>query len=305
MKRRLVISNSRAGFTLLELLVAAVVALLLVVLSASLLGSLVTNTASSDRRTDAFREARAAIALIQRDFTNLVPAKKAAAYLALADVSLASLTDKSLSPLRGGDEAYCLAARTLDPANATSGDVAAVGIYPYWNPAIKAFELRRFYNSPQGNLSASKLPSLRKSYHDSSASPKIALAKDVFMPVPSAAPGRPEDEVLAAYVWDVRVLALDENGNEIKSNAKTYPIIWDDANFVGPTIPTTLAISFKVVSPTAGIRLKSVLPNLNLGEPAAIWMGESSSNQRIKDAYQRYIAPNAYVFQTKVNIARP
>src|SRR5205814_5773216 len=61
------------AFTLAELLIATGITAIIVVLFGTMLGSLLNTASRANQRIDAFREARAALQMIERDFSNLVP----------------------------------------------------------------------------------------------------------------------------------------------------------------------------------------------------------------------------------------
>src|SRR5206468_11370039 len=60
------------AFTLAELLIATGITAIIVVLFGTMLGSLLNTASRANQRIDAFREARAALQMIERDFSNLV-----------------------------------------------------------------------------------------------------------------------------------------------------------------------------------------------------------------------------------------
>src|SRR5438270_194203 len=61
------------AFTLAELLIATGITAIIVVLFGTMLGSLLNTASRANQRIDAFREARAALQMMERDFSNLVP----------------------------------------------------------------------------------------------------------------------------------------------------------------------------------------------------------------------------------------
>src|SRR5438067_11342993 len=88
------------GFTLVELLIAAAITVVIVVMLGLMLGSLMSSASHASQRVDAFRDARAALQVMERDLRNLVstqwdirtnpiptptpiPITRAAAYFAL------------------------------------------------------------------------------------------------------------------------------------------------------------------------------------------------------------------------------
>src|SRR5213082_3775841 len=73
LRSRRAIALSEGGFTLDELLIATGITAIIVVLFGTMLGSLLNTASRANQRIDAFREARAALQMIERDFSNLVP----------------------------------------------------------------------------------------------------------------------------------------------------------------------------------------------------------------------------------------
>src|SRR6266566_2484846 len=60
------------AFTLVELLIAAAITVVIVVMLGLMLGSLMSSASHASQRVDAFRDARAALQMMERDFANLV-----------------------------------------------------------------------------------------------------------------------------------------------------------------------------------------------------------------------------------------
>src|SRR5437870_8335211 len=60
------------GFTLVELLIATGITVAMVLMLGLMLGSLMGNASHATERVDAFRDARAALQMIERDLRNLV-----------------------------------------------------------------------------------------------------------------------------------------------------------------------------------------------------------------------------------------
>ena len=65
--------ESIRAFTLVELLIAAAITVVIVVMLGWMLGSLMSSASHASQRVDAFRDARAALQMMQRDLSNLVP----------------------------------------------------------------------------------------------------------------------------------------------------------------------------------------------------------------------------------------
>lgn len=287
------------GFTLVEVLTAATVALILVVAVLRIFTSLTTSTSQSDQRTDAYREARAALAIIQRDLAGLVVATNAGPYLALCDRSRGYPGPTNGD--RGGEEIHFFASRrSSSSATGTGptptpgpdlGDVVALSYYTAWDASKGAFELRRAIRKPGDTFTA-----LKNSYatsRNNNETPILAHVEDLYVP------DKTKDDILAAYVWDLRVRVLGSNGDEIKDNATNlpYPLVWDDKNAKSAS-PVTIEISFKTISPTLGTRLKAI--GLTPGE----WMDARSANPPSGGKYERFLKPAVYEFRTTHRIGQ-
>src|SRR5438094_10563981 len=146
--------ESIRGFTLVELLIATGITVAMVLMLGLMLGSLMGSASHATARVDAFRDARAALQMIERDLRNLVrtqwspdpfsspaptpgtvqPLTLPAAYFAVKNI----YTD----PVAGNQQLYALvSAKTT----ASSGDVCAVGYYCRWDDQLHAYSLRRFF----------------------------------------------------------------------------------------------------------------------------------------------------------------
>src|SRR5438874_8443860 len=64
--------HSRAAFTLVELLIATGITVAIVLMLGWMLGSLMSSATHATQRVDAFRDARAALQMMERDVRNLV-----------------------------------------------------------------------------------------------------------------------------------------------------------------------------------------------------------------------------------------
>src|SRR5947207_5833094 len=153
LRSRRAIALSEGGFTLAELLIATGITAIIVVLLGTMLGSLLNTASRANQRIDAFREARAALQMIERDFSNLVPTQwniqtspvptptpspitRPAAYFALENI----YTD----PAVGNQQIYGLVAvKAAGSPTPSVGDVCAVGYYCRWEG--NRYTLRRFF----------------------------------------------------------------------------------------------------------------------------------------------------------------
>src|SRR6266436_9538215 len=170
------------GFTLVELLIATGITVAIVLMLGWMLSSLMSTASHATQRVDAFRDARAALQVMQRDLRNLVrtqwttptqPQTLPTAYFALDNI----YTD----PVAGNQQLYALvSAKTT----ASSGDVCAVGYYCRWDDQLHAYTLRRFFRQ----FSLADMQAWG------------SYAADSVLYVPGAS-----DAVLAAYVWNLKI----------------------------------------------------------------------------------------------------
>lgn len=261
------------AFTLAELLIATGITAIIVVFLGTMLGSLLNTASRSNQRIDAFREARAALQMIERDFSNLVPTQwniqtspvptpppspitRPAAYFALENI----YTD----PAAGNQQIYGLVA--VKPAGSPTsslGDVCAVGYYCRWEG--NRYTLRRFFRD-----SAHTFGVLQNA---------VSYAADSDLYDLNAADAR--NDVVAAYVWDFKVAIYDASGNL----QTTYPYICDQSATTPTLLPAAIEISFNAMSPQAARTVMSV------SSSPADWM-----NMNVN-----LVNPHTYQFRTRIN----
>jgi type II secretory pathway pseudopilin PulG len=276
--RRAIVPPSRdeGGFTLVELMIAAAITVVIVLVLGGMFLSLTNTSMRASQRTDAFRDARAALQTIERDMANLVqlpatsPPLMSAAYFALTD----SYTDPNTATSKN-QQLYALCAIKNQPAASPSpvaspsptGDVSAIGYYCRWD--TNHYVLCRYFTN-----SATTFQTFQ-TFQGSGYAPTTALYS------PSST-----DEVLAAYVWNFNVTMYGATGAVINA----YPYVCDpDAITIKP-LPAAIEISFNAMSPQAARTVMSVSSNPN------DWMDTTTQN------YQRLILPHMYQFRTRINL---
>ena len=273
--------RSRAAFTLVELLIATGITVAMVLMLGLLLGSLMGNASHATERVDAFRDARAALQMIERDLRNLVrtqwspdpfsspaptpgtvqPLTLPAAYFAVKNIYN--------DPATGNQQLYALvAAKTT----ASSGDVCAVGYYCRWDPQRHAYSLRRFFRGSTITFAVMKEAAAANYATDRALYDLSAL--DV------------KNDVLAAYVWNLKITMYNSSGAVIN----TYPYVCDPNATTPQALPAAIEISFNAMSPQAAQAMMSVSSSPN------DWMDTTTQN------YQRLIAPHAYQFRSRINL---
>jgi len=229
------------GFTLVELLIATGITVAIVLMLGWMLSSLMSTASHATQRVDAFRDARAALQVMQRDLRNLVrtqwttptqPQTLPTAYFALDNI----YTD----PVAGNQQLYALvSAKTT----ASSGDVCAVGYYCRWDDQLHAYTLRRFFRDSAATFTVMQ--------------GAVSYAADSVLYVPGAS-----DAVLAAYVWNLKITMYDSGGAVIN----TYPYICDPDATTPKTLPAAIEISFNAMGPQAARTVMSVTSD------PSVWM---------------------------------
>ena len=274
--------TAKGGFTIVELLIAATITVLIVVMLGTMFGSLSTTASRANQRTDTFRDARAALQMMSRDLTNLVhpqwepdpfsvppptgpsqPLTRPAAHLALKNIYQ--------DPASGNQQVYGLIAAK----NSGKGDLCSVGYYCRWNDQGYGYSLRRFFRDSDTTYTT--------------LSSTASYVSDAVLYTPDAigtAANAMRDDVLAQHVWNLKVTAYDASGAVISG----YPYVCDSSSASATQVPKALEISFWAMSPEAARTVIAVKADANT------WMNESDST------YQRLIKPHAHEFRTRIEL---
>src|SRR5438876_1967297 len=193
-----------SAFTLVELLIATGITVAMVLMLGWMLGSLMSSASHTIERVDAFRDARAALQVMERDLSNLVrtqwnpdpfanptptpgtsqPVTRPAAYFAAAAV-WQDPNDPYTAGNPNGQIFGLISAKNASSATPTPppGDVCAVGYYCRWDAQLHAYSLRRFFRDSSATFTA-----LQNAV-------TYAGNSDLYIPAAS-------DAVVAAYVWN-------------------------------------------------------------------------------------------------------
>jgi type II secretory pathway pseudopilin PulG len=281
--------ESIRGFTLAELLIATGVTAGLVVMLGWMLGSLMRTSSHATSRVDAFRDARAALQMMERDLRNLVsnqwdnktppnPVTKPAAYFAL--------DNRYADPGAGNQQLYVLVAArptaSLTPCPTPPppldscpyagqlpiADICAVGYYCAWDG--HSYSLHRFFRDSCHTLCVIQ-----------NATGYAADSALYDLSAPDAT-----NDVLAAYVWNLKITMYNSSGAVIT----TYPYICDPDVATPTQLPAAIEISFNAMSPQAARTVMSVSSAPN------DWMDTTTQN------YQRLILPHVYQFRSRINL---
>ena len=286
LRSRRAVALREGGFTLVELLIAAAITVVIVVMLGLMLGSLMSSASHASQRVDAFRDARAALQMMERDLSNLVcaqwniqtspvptpvpvPVTRPAAYFALDKRWQDTANDPYSDPANGNPNRQMFG--LIATKSSAPGDMCAVGFYCRWDTQLHAYTLRRFFLDATTTFNVFTSPAVTAANY----------ASDSDLYAPSV-----NDEVLAAYVWNLNITMRDAAGNVIN----TYPYICDPNTVTPTSLPAAIEISFNAMSPQAARTVTSV------SSAPADWMDTTTQN------YQRLVKPHAYEFRTRINL---
>jgi type II secretory pathway pseudopilin PulG len=269
--------RSRAAFTLVELLIATGITVAIVLMLGWMLGSLMGSASHITARVDAFRDARSALQMMERDLRNLVrtqwspdpfsnPTPGTAHPLTLPTAYFA-LDNRYADPSTASNQNQQLYALVAAKTTASSGDMCAVGYYCQWDNQLHAYSLRRVFRNSADTFTVIQSAG--------------SYAADSVLYVPGAS-----DAVMAAYVWNLKITVYNSSGAVIT----TYPYICDPNATTPNALPAAIEISFNAMSPQAARTVMSVSSSPN------DWMDTTTQN------YQRLIAPHAYQFRSRINL---
>jgi type II secretory pathway pseudopilin PulG len=277
-----------AAFTLVEILVAVAIVVFLVVVLAQIISSAQAIWRNSEARTDAFRDARAAIELISRDLS-LALTNDRAPVLALSNV-YSDPNDATVGPLHNQQIYALIPMQNVGdppPGSPARSDICAVGFYCAWENNRRAYVLRKhvLQSNPTftrlqtafGAPTPTPLPSPSPAPTGAPVDPA-----NVYSPSnPAAAPT--EDEDIAAYVWDLHVLPYENNAGTPTPNT-SYPFVYR------ATLPQFVEVSFKAFSPQSARQLEAQ------GIGPDVWFDTNST------IYMNQISPHVQVFSTRIRL---
>jgi type II secretory pathway pseudopilin PulG len=295
------------AFTLIEVLIAATITVVIVLMLGGMFLSLTNTSMRASQRIDAFRDARAALQIMERDMANLVqlpstsptptptpstsptppPPLRSAAYFALDNVWQDPNDPYSANTGSLNRQMFALIARSSLTSSSstsptptptpTSGDLCAIGYYCRWD--TNHYVLCRYFRDSATTFAA------------------IQSLVGTYIPVTTLYTPSSSDEVLAAYIWNFNVTLYDGSGNVISAYDPTtgtltgiYPYICDPSAITTKPLPAAVEISFNTMSPEAARTVMSVSSSPN------DWMNTTTTN------YQRLILPHMYQFRTRINL---
>lgn len=140
------------AFTLIELMVAAGITTLLILGMTGIFDQAMKAWRLSSRRGDAEREVRAALAMIQRDFSSLIVQTEIPIYR-VNNSGNAGFINPSRSPDYSGSVASFFLTAPGNRAG-SGGDVLGVGYYVAWDTNTKSFNLYRYLRNASNQLAS-------------------------------------------------------------------------------------------------------------------------------------------------------
>ena len=155
-----------AGFTLIELMVAAGITTLLLLGMTGIFDQAMKAWRLSSRRGDAEREVRAAMATIERDLGGLVIGPKLPLYVGQFDPAIVgisasnypNLAPQSASGAWSNVSTALFFASAQRPESTSLGDISGVGYYVAWDPQSNegkgSYNLYRYFQPPTNFFSA-------------------------------------------------------------------------------------------------------------------------------------------------------
>jgi prepilin-type N-terminal cleavage/methylation domain-containing protein len=265
------LKNSRA-FTLVELLVAMSVTSLIVVgmLRLFMDGSVLWQR--QNEKLDTFREARAALQVMARDFAGVRPAAGAPSdfpVLALEHHPEAEEEDKV------NHELYALSAIR----NQGRSDLCAIGYFCAWDAGKNAFILRR-----QCTESTTTFALLKQALPAGSPMLGPQPMQTVFAR-PLAGEVQSVDD-LASYIWDVKV-EIPEGGTP----AAPIPVPWPQGRF-NRELPSWIEVRFKALGASAARKI------------AGSAVTRETWFQPDSNLYRTHILPGQQQFVTRIKLCR-
>ena len=303
---RIRFSRWRAGFTLIELLVTVVIGALLIAFLFQLFNATVGAWHSGESQNDTFREARAAMQLMERDISQTTAALPVNAYsssptptpgdgvvpvLVLDRYPPPVPTPASQLPAENiNEELYCL---TNIPNNGSSS-LCAVGYFCSWMPDLyptntrvpHAYALiRQFLGSGSATT-----PGLFDRLKAANASGRTVLTfNDLYERLsPPLAPGTPTSTAtateLCSYVWDLQFrtpasLQATPSPAVYRASPTPYPAV----------LPPYIEVRFKALSAGAARKLEG-----NASVTRETWRDPTLS------IYKQIIQPGTRQFVTRV-----
>jgi len=283
------------AFTLLEVMVAVSVTLVLVILMLRIFTEGSTAWQRNDEKLDTFREARAALQTMARDFSALSPLPRAEPTTTPAPGPGQPSQPNPLSdfPLlyidhypetedvdKVNQEIYGL----IPTRNKGRSSLCAVGYYCVWDVNKHAFILRRQCTESNTTFNALKavLSTIRPMNTTQAVETLFARGLD---------PDVQSIDDLATYIWDFQVKIADKPADPVTgTGAQPWP---DTQKAFSRELPLWVEIRFKALGSNAARKIENqALLNRD------VWFDPTS------DQYQKLILPGEQEFVTRIKLCR-
>ncbi len=260
------------AFTLTELLVALAVTSAIVVLMLNVFMNGSTLWQKTEETLDTFREARAAMQLISRDFSGIsaVPEAPDKFPILALQVHSGTVPEDELN-----QEIYGI----VPARNTGRGSLCAVGYYCVWEEAKKAFVLRRQFAE-----SNTTFENLRAALPVGAPLDSLQAFNRLYERPSSATPQQTTDDI-ATYIYGFKVECADTGKPPLP------PHTWPQGSF-GRELPAWVEIRFKALGSNAARKLAGQSVSRQT------WFTPASS------AYQRLILPSEQEFVTRIKLSR-
>ncbi len=277
--------TQQRSFTLVEMVVAMGVLSMMMVMLFQLFGIAMKTWQQAEAKVDAYREARAALFVLNRDLGNLY---KGGAEVFPTNLSgtLSYATNFYFTNLGIGSfynveqdttnsEIYAL---TLS-RNPGKSDICSVGFYCYWDNRYKAYMLKRHFQDSD------------RTYSNLFAQlPFFSVTNEaVFTPTGSDSA---TDDTLAPYVWDFRVsLFTNTTTGSGTREIEKVKLVEGDQFYATNNLPTYIEVQFKALSSAAAAKIaESRLTKED-------WLDTNSP------AHKNLILPHTQLFKTRIPVS--
>jgi len=267
--------NSRA-FTLIELIVAISVTTLIVAAMMRLFMDETTLWQRYDQKLDTFREARAAMQMMARDFGGLRPESSALSTDPNQKFPMLALVanPEGKPEDQVNQEIYGLPSVRNKGAN----DLCAIGYYCTWSDAKNAFVLQRQFTDSSTTFGL--LTNALDVNHPTYGAEAFGI---IFTRDTKKNTGLTIDD-LASYIWDLKVVT------PLTGNPPTQ-LSWPQGYF-DRELPPWVEISFKAVGINAARKIAGS------GVTRDTWFQPQST------LYRNLILPNEQQFVTRIKLCR-
>ncbi|HEY1583233.1 MAG TPA: hypothetical protein VGF73_09055 [Chthoniobacterales bacterium] len=276
---------NKDAFTIVELLVAVTITVLIVVLLGSIFGSLINTSSRASQRIDTFRDARAALSLMRKDFESLVTARPAA-YLSIDPDAGIGPDVRQLCGL--------ISAKNQPAGGVTAGDVCSVRYYSSWDSNRHRYSLQRYFKDSDQTI---------QTFKASLSGGTLGYVSGTSMYYD----GIGADETIASCAWNLQIIAYDANGAVMNPATDVFGNPTSGAYACDPdtgavTRPSSIEISFRAFSADAALILTAATAGRN--DAYEVWKVADNATPASGDQtlYDNLIKPHIEDFRTRIHL---